>query len=550
MRWRRKMMLNSCLAMARARKYPLVLLLLLLVAAQEAVAADRKPLSERIEEILTEPHLIRTSWGIEIVSLSSGKRLYSHNAEKLFTPASTTKLFTTAAALALIGPEYKFRTTVETAGTLDRHGRLTGDLVLVGRGDPNLSGHALPYRIRSERGPPAMWVLEELADQLAARGVRFVDGDVVGDDSFFAFERYAESWTRDDLVQSWGAPVSAISVNDNVVAVTVLPADRVGERAFVSIAPFPEYFQVDNRILTTPTGTAPRSIFFNREPGSNLLTLWGHIPLDDAGVTYTPAIENPADYAARLFRRLLERRGITVYGGTRTRHTELASLSTLSVTSVAAAGGGTQSAAAWPVAPQPLELASHESAPVLQGMTVINKVSQNLHAEMLLRLLGRERGAGGTIEGGLEVLRSFSLQAGIQSDEYVFYDGSGLSRQNLATPEAVLKLLRYAAEQPWFEAYRDTLPIAGVDGSLAYRFRGSVANGRVQAKTGSLGSVNALSGYATTLSGERVAFSIIANNHNLPSSRALQSIDAIVEALVDDVRFTPKEEKKDEKKRR
>jgi D-alanyl-D-alanine carboxypeptidase/D-alanyl-D-alanine-endopeptidase (penicillin-binding protein 4) len=519
-------------------------LLLLAVAAQAGVAAERKPLPERIDEILAEPHLLRTSWGIEIVSLSSGRRLYAHNAEKLFTPASTTKLFTTAAALALIGPEYKFRTTVETAGTVDRHGRLTGDVVLVGRGDPNLSGHALPYRMRSERGPPAVRVLEELADQLVARGVRYIDGDVVGDDSFFAFERYAESWTRDDLMQSWGAPVSAITVNDNVVAVSILPADRVGERAFVSITPFADYFRVDNRVITTPRGTAPRSVYFNREPGSDLLTLWGHIPLDDAGVTYSPAIENPAEYAAQLFRRLLERRGVTVYGGTRTRHTDLASLSTLTVTTLASAGGGAQSAGGWNNSAAPVELAAHESAPLLQGLMVINKVSQNLHSEILLRLLGRERGGSGSIEGGLDVLRGFTQQAGIQSDEYVFYDGSGLSRQNLVTPEAVIKLLRFVYSQPWAPAFRETLPAAGVDGSLAFRFRGSVANGRVQAKTGSLGSVNALSGYATTLSGEPVAFAIIANNHNLPSPRVLQAVDAIVEALVDDRRFPPREEKK------
>ena len=139
-------------------------------------------------------------WGIEIVSLATGKTLYSQNADKLFTPASNTKLFTTAAALALIGPDYKFRTTVETTGTLDRYGRLNGDLVLVGHGDPNLSGRELPYDLKTQRNEDPIQALESLADALVQKGVKFIDGDIVADDSYFAFERYGEGWSHDDLV--------------------------------------------------------------------------------------------------------------------------------------------------------------------------------------------------------------------------------------------------------------------------------------------------------------------------------------------------------------
>jgi serine-type D-Ala-D-Ala carboxypeptidase/endopeptidase (penicillin-binding protein 4) len=515
-----------------SRRHLAWLVVCLLVAS--SYAAERRPLAPRINAILAEPGIARGFWGIQVVSLTTGETLYSLNADKLFIPASNTKLFTTAAALALIGPGYKFHTTVETTGTLDQHGRLSGNLLLVGRGDPNLSGRVLPYNLHTERSDLPVKVLEDLADDVVKKGIKYIDGDVIADDSFFAFERYGEGWTQDDLVWADGAPVSALTINDNVLFVNIQPADRAGERAFVNITPFADYYQIDNRIITTPAGTG-RKIFINREPGSMVLTLWGNMPVGDAGANEALAVEDPAGFAAELFRSMLEKRGIAVYGHTGTHHTELASLSTLSVTALASAhgGGDTQQQ---PRAPkQPGVLAIHESRPLSEDIRVINKVSQNLHAEILLRLLGREKGNAGTIEGGLEVLRGFLIAAGISSEEYVFYDGSGLSRQNLVTPHAVATLLQYAARQPWGQVYMDTLPVAGLDGSLADRFHETPAQGVVMAKTGSLDHVKTLSGYATTTSGDRVAFAIFANNFDVPGRRALDALDRIVETIVVDV---------------
>jgi serine-type D-Ala-D-Ala carboxypeptidase/endopeptidase (penicillin-binding protein 4) len=502
-----------------------------LLAVVQLHAARKPALSARIEEVLSQPELDRGFWGIEVVSLSSGKVLYSQNADKLFTPASNTKLFTTAAALALIGPEYTCRTTVETRGSLDTHGRLTGNLVLVGRGDPNLSGRELPYSLRTERSGDPTAILEGLADQVVKDGVKYVDGDIVADDSYFAFERYGQGWSQDDLVWGDGAPVSALTINDNVVFVNILPADRAGEPAFVSLLPAADYYRVDNRIITTPGGTG-RKIYINREPGSTVLTLWGNMPLDDPGAKEALAIEDPAEFAAVLFRQLLEARGVVVYGGQRTRHTELASLSTFSVTALAPAHGGEDPARAG--LGQSLVLASYRSKPLIEDVTVINKVSQNLHAEILLRLLGREKGTAGTVEGGLEVLRGFLNQVGIPPFSYLFYDGSGLSRQNLVTPHAIVELLRYAQTQPWGASFRDTLPVGGVDGSLSDRFQDPRLRGRVQGKTGSLDGVKTLSGYAVTDSGEPVAFSILTNNSNLPAKRVTDAIDDVVQAIVAD----------------
>jgi serine-type D-Ala-D-Ala carboxypeptidase/endopeptidase (penicillin-binding protein 4) len=517
------------LGMRRARSISLIVFCLL-AGIQLQAASSKKALEKRVGAILSQPDLARGFWGIEVVSLQNGKVLCSQNADKLFTPASNTKLFTTAAALALIGPNYNFRTTVETSGTLDKHGRLTGDLVLVGRGDPNLSGRELPYALHTARNEHPIQVLEQLADELVKKGVKYVDGDIVADDSYFAFERYGEGWSQDDLVWDYGAPVSALTINDNVVFVNILPGDRVGERAFVSITPFADYYRIDNRIITTPGGTQ-RKIFINREPGSTLLTLWGNVPLDDAGASEDLAIEDPAEFAATLFRGLLQNRGVSVYGRQRTRHTELASLSTFTVTASAPARGGEEPL--HPLPNQALVLASYQSKPLVEDVRVINKVSQNLHAEILLRLLGREKGTAGTVEGGLEVLQGFLNQAGVPNDQYVFYDGSGLSRQNLVTPHAVVQLLRYAALQPWGARFRDTLPVSGVDGSLSDRFKSLDLQGRIYAKTGSLGGVKSLSGYVTTKHGEQFAFSILTNNFNLPTKRVTDAIDSVVETVVE-----------------
>ncbi len=509
-----------------ARVLAVVLLLL-----TPLVAAPVKPLPDRIAEILNTPDLGRGFWGIEVVSLASGKTLYSQNADKLFTPASNLKLFTTAAALALIGPDYKFRTTVESAATLDRYGRLNGDLVLVGRGDPNLSGRQLPYELKTQRNDDPIQALEAMADTLVQKGVKYIDGDIVGDDSYFAYERYGEGWSQDDLVWGDGAAVSALTINDNVVFINIQPGGGVGEKAFVSVNPVTDYYRIDNRITTSPAGTK-RNFFVNREPGSTVVELWGSLPLDDAGASEALAIEDPAEFAAGLFRQLLEKRGIVVSGHARAHHTERYTLPDVTATAVPSARTDRQNQQTLKN-DQPIVLASYESKPLLEDIRIINKVSQNLHAEILLRLLAYERGTSPTIEAGLEIVRRFLTQAGVSSDQYALYDGSGLSRQDLVTPHAMVELLRYSATQPWGAAFKATLPVAGVDGTLTDRLKSAKLQGRIVGKTGSLGGVKALSGFATTDTGETVVFSILSNNFNLPGKQLTDAVDHIVQTIVE-----------------
>ncbi|MGE5112680.1 MAG: D-alanyl-D-alanine carboxypeptidase/D-alanyl-D-alanine-endopeptidase [Acidobacteriaceae bacterium] len=510
-----------------------VAFLLFFLLSISAFAADKKDVSKKIDDILAQPEVARAFWGIEITDLDTGKTIYSQNADRLFTPASNTKLFTTAATLALIGPDYRFHTTVETTGTLDKYGRLDGDMILIGRGDPNLSGRTLPYNLKTERSLPPTHVLEELADQIVAKGVKVIDGDVIGDDTFFPYQRYGEGWSQDDLMWEWGAPASAITVNDNVLFLSVKPADHPGERAFINLTPFSDYYNIDNRVMTTPAGTGPRKVVILREPGSNQILAWGNIPVDDInGHSEAIAIDDPAEFAARELRRLLQARGVSIYGRPKARHADLASLSTFSVTTFASSTGGGDVRP--PSTPATIVFANYQSAPVIQDLRVINKVSQNLHAELMLRLLGKEKGTAGTVDAGLEVERGWLTTVGITPDEYAFFDGSGLSRENLVSPRAVVTLLTYISRQPWAKEFEDTLPIGGVDGTLVDRFRTPLLSGRVHAKTGSLSHVNSLSGFATTAKGDRIVFSIFTNNHLLTGRKALETIDSIVSTLIED----------------
>jgi serine-type D-Ala-D-Ala carboxypeptidase/endopeptidase (penicillin-binding protein 4) len=533
---------------ARALCALALVLSLQLSAAGERKPAPKKDLGKDIAAILSQQPLNRAHWGIDVVDLETGKALYSQNSDQLFLPASNAKLFTTAAVLAIAGPDYRFRTTVEAEGKIEDKGRLLGDLVIVGRGDPNISGRVLPYALKTQRTPPHTQILEEMADQVARNGLKIVDGDLIGDDTFYAFERYAEGWAWDDLQWIDGAPVSALTFNDNVVFIDVLPGEHPGDKAVVTVEPETSYYELDNRVVTSSLGV-PKRVGLHRDPGSKKIVLWGSLPLGDSGMKETMSIEDPAEFVAQLFRTMLERRGITIRGKTRARHGEGAQFFDQQIPhplSAPAAGAAASSAVNPPVpqAAQPQEppdlnpasstkvLAEHISGPLVDDIRVINKTSENLHAELALRLAGKLRGDGGSFEGGIAAVKQFLLQAGLKEDEFTFLDGSGLSRRDLVTPAATVQLLIYASRQPWGAAFEESLPVSGVDGSLSERFQKTPAVGMVHAKTGSLSHVNALSGYGQTQAGKRFVFSIFCNNHNLLASKALGAIDAVVRTVV------------------
>jgi D-alanyl-D-alanine carboxypeptidase/D-alanyl-D-alanine-endopeptidase (penicillin-binding protein 4) len=499
-----------------------------------------KELAKRIDKYLVDPEIQRGFWGIHVIDAESGKTVYEQNPDRLFTPASNTKLFTTVTAMATLGPDYKAETTIETNGVLEPTGQLKGDLIIVGRGDPNISGRVIPYRLKTERVPPHLRALEQLADALVGAGLKQVEGDIVGDDSLFAFERYGEGWGQDDLMWSDGAPASALTVNDNTIFMTVAPGN-VGEPAKITVDPDVQYYEIVNKVTTIAVGTGKRDIGINREPGSRTLSIWGTIPADDQGLGEGLAIDDPAEYAALALRDMLVKRGVTITGKERPEHklTSELPIYALDVDKASQAqqheqhGGSTEAAPAITAPPRTV-LAKLESHPFSEDLVVINKISQNLHAEIALRAAGHARGAPASLEGALAAEQQFLESIGISKDEFRFYDGSGMSAHNVVSPRAITKLLQWTVTQPWGEQFRASLPVAGLDGSLDDRFRASVANGRIWAKTGTLTHVNALSGYAETMSGRKLIFAVLVNHHRLTSNGAKKVIDHVLELLVDD----------------
>jgi D-alanyl-D-alanine carboxypeptidase/D-alanyl-D-alanine-endopeptidase (penicillin-binding protein 4) len=428
------------------------------------------------------------------------------------------KLFTTAAGLEKLGPDFVFRTTVESDAGPDAQGRLQ-NLYLVGRGDPSFCEDALtPLRNPTEAKNHLCPTLQKLAEQLRARGVLEVSGPLVADDSYFLWEPYIHGWAAEDLLWGYGATVSTLAMNSNALLLRIKPALKLGEPAQVSLDPLADYYQLNNSLETSGAGTEER-LFVERELDSMRLDVWGQIPLDAREISERVAIAHPAQLVGELFRQALEGAGIVVRGGVQVRHVTRLEEATASRT---------------PSQPSScVVLAEHDSQPLREMVKVTNKESRNFYAEMFLRTLGREVKHHGGIEDGLEVLKEFTQQIGAEPGETVLADGSGLSRDDLVTPETLVKLLLHMARDPAFDVFLDALPVAGVDGTLEARFKGTRAQGKIHAKTGTLEQVNALSGYMDLPSRKRLVFSIIGNNHPLKERQGAATVDQIALAVYD-----------------
>ncbi len=454
------------------------------------------------------------AWGLLVVDGETGRTLYELNADKYFVPASNMKLFTTALALAKLGPEYRFHTTVETRGTISTLGALAGDLVLVGRGDPNLSNRKFPYELKEEFDGLPEKVLAELADAVVAKGVKEVSGNIIGDDSYFPRERYPSGWEVDDIVWEYGAAISAIVVDDNTVTLTLTPGEKTGDVVQASVAPMTLDFAVENDVITAAAGVKP-DLTLTRDPGANLVVVKGTLPARSTPRKLVLAIEEPAQHAAALLKRLLEERDVKVAGVARARHEHV------------------------DLPESPTALAEHISVPLGESLKPVNKVSQNLHTEMLLRAAARQQGIWNDAEELAKFPTDFYAAAGIAPEDVIQTDGSGLSRHDLVTPRAIVSLLQYAQKQAWFDVFYASLPVAGVDGTLSDRMKNPALSGRIHAKTGSVEHVRALSGYVDTPAGRRLIFSFLSNNQGGKNHEAGDALDGLCVAMIEEFNGAP-----------
>ena len=448
------------------RKLGIGCALIAALAANPGGAAEDPALAARIDAALLRlgPSTIH---GVRVLASSSGEVLYERNPDLSLNPASNMKLLTSSAALAKLGPDYRYTTSVRSGREPDRKGKVRGDLFLVGGGDPVLE----------------LKDLEALADAVRAAGVRVVTGDLVTDDTRYDSVRLGTGWEWDDEPYYYAAQISALSIDRGCLRVFVEPTSS-GQPPRVRVEPTSAGITVRNTALTGAAGSLPE-LSVLRARGRNEIVVSGTIPSDAAPSRVVQTVEEPAIYAGEVFRSLLKARGVELRGSVIP---------------------GKASESTHPVA-------ARQSPPLSEIAALFNKPSDNLIGEMLLKELGVASESVGSSAAGGRALLKWLGESGLPTRGVRVTDGSGLSRHDYVTPRLISELLRANLKQPWNAPFVNSLPIAAVDGTLRLRMAGTRAASNVRAKTGTLANVSALGGYVTNQSGERLVFSILINHH-------------------------------------
>ncbi len=462
------------------------------------------------------PEVDHALWAVKVQSMETDEIFYSLNPRTLVMPASNMKTITTAVAAERLGWDYRYETQLLASGPVER-GRLLGDLIVRGSGDPTINSPAAEDEDNEEHAS----VFDIWAGQLRAAGISGIDGRIIGDDDAFDDEGRGKGWAWDDLAYGYATPGGALLHHDNVVELVVQAGRVPGAPVSIELRPTGSGLVLVNRVMTSPTD-GDFTLQLRRLPGQPTLVVTGRVPAGTEPFTQTASVDNPTEFFVRALRETLVSHGIEVNGPA------------VDVDTIA-------------VAPSPENqdrqsdipgsgsadhvLVSHLSAPLSEIATALMKPSQNLYAETLLKTVGAGAGPG-TTEAGRESVREVLTAWGIPPDAYIIADGSGLSRYNYVTAGALVTVLEKMHDLPGHAAaFEATLPIAGRDGTLDSRMKGTLAEGNVRAKTGFLANVRALSGYVSTRDDELLVFSIIANNFDVPPQVIDDLIDRAVERL-------------------
>ena len=465
-----------------------------------ASSATAAGLAETIDKLLLEPKLQSATVGIVVADADSGRVLYAREARRLFILASNTKLFATAAALDELGPHHRLETVVYRHGQLNGS-VLDGDLVVVGGGDPSLGS-------RFDKEPDAS--IRRLARSVAEAGVKEVRGALLLDDRLFDRQFQHPGWPADQLDRWYCAPIGALTLNDGCVDVVVRPANALGKPSVVSLAPVCDLIAVDNRCATVKR-TARHLVSVFRSGTTNRLAIRGSMRVGSGAASVSIAVAEPTLVFGSVFKRHLAEAGVKIEGGTR------------------AVGEDWR-----PTAGAPWVVAAYHATLLGPLLPVVNKRSQNQWADTLCKLVAARHGEPGSFAGGVKRMTALALGLGLEAEEVVLADGSGMSRSNLASPSAVTALLRGMRKHPHGQLFSDSLAIGGVDGTLRRRLQKVDGSERVRAKTGTLQGVSSVSGFILPKMGEEttLVFSILCNDLKIGASQARALQDGILAAIV------------------
>jgi D-alanyl-D-alanine carboxypeptidase/D-alanyl-D-alanine-endopeptidase (penicillin-binding protein 4) len=465
--------------------------------ASVAAAALHARVQAAVGRAFGGPALRHAIVAIDVRPLTAPRSVYEKNAETSMIPASVLKLATTAAALDAFGPDARWRTTVEAAAAPDTSGRIAGDLYVIGTGDPSLS--------RELAAHPDFGVFDVLADSLHASGLRVVDGRVIGVDAAFVGERRGHGWGWEDLVWWYGAEAAGLTFADGSAHLKVTPGASAGAPVVVERHPLGDYYRLESSATTCAAGAVAPGLTLDRPLGQNVLRLAGCLPLGTPPQNLFVALEDPVLYAASVFADALRAHGIEVAHGAAT--------------------------APIPSVEPRRVLASYQGAPLAEILKDVNKPSHNLRAEMLLRLLGAKVKGQGSEDAGTAAVVDFLKAHDVDVSGWDVLDGCGQAPGDLVTARGLVELLAAMSRHPHAAAFRESLPVAGIDGTLAGRLRGARTSGHVEAKTGTLRHTSTLVGYAEARSGETLAFAILVNHATAPVDEVRAAIDAVAAAI-------------------
>jgi D-alanyl-D-alanine carboxypeptidase/D-alanyl-D-alanine-endopeptidase (penicillin-binding protein 4) len=439
-------------------------------------------------------------WSVNIQSLQHKETLFSSNSFRMLTPASNQKLLTTAAAAERLGWDFRYTTRIYATGSIDANGGVNGDLIVVSDGDPTIN----------PRHPERWGAFDDWGRQLAARGIRQVNGYLIGDDNVFEEPGWGLGWSWDDIVFGYGAAVGALQYNENQVELMIGPGLEAGARAIISVSPSGSGLIVDHQVTTAATGE-PSRVTLMRPPNSVLLTVSGQVAIGSSPIIEHAAVDNPTQVYLNTMRTAFARHGV---------HIERTPLDIDDVRMRPDMSNATL-------------LIEEQSPPLADIVDVALKWSRNIYADTLLLSMSPE-GLPKSWAGGLAAAQETLTAWGVPAESYLARDGSGLSRYDYLSPDAVTALLTYLwSDQKHIEKFRAALPVFGVSGNVANRLKDTPASGRVWAKTGSMSQVRSLSGYLMTLDEEPLAFSILVNGFRVPSREIDAAIDRALLRLIE-----------------